>query len=556
MSVERTLESRSAARMRTRGPLRTAGLVLGVLLAIAPAAHASDLSIQGCQCLLVPGNTVQVTLDYANTTAETALLFVQLTLPNDKKLYLSPVGLVERPVSWLTVAANSNDPPVDVLNQLLTPASLPFGNWPLVPPFHYQVSASLVDVRTTGMPIVPSRLDLLRVRAVRGVAAADRVRARSTSSRTSTATRRGWCARTRRFRRGGVDRRIDRDLAQSIRRYRFVIDQPIVLQAFESLRPGRKAELQQLIDAGRVEVAGGFYVLTDLNLLSGESMVRQILYGQRYLEERWGRRARIAWNLDQFGHPHQMPQLASKGGMPFYAFTRGIPSLADARARRERVLLAIARRLDACSPTTSATATSSAAASATSRPTIRRSPRSFAASSRPRSRGNFLTGDGADVSEQVLEGYQLNVLLPDAIAHGTPRRLPGVEARLSTPSANSSRRSSQSGAALPTIGPIEFQTDGEPDDPRIFPGSYASRIGVKQTNQRLENLQTDTEKLAMLAWIEGASYPGRAAEDQARTSRATRRTITCPAPASTRSTRTPTRASTTSAIGPRSSTAR
>ena len=61
--------------------------------------------------------------------------------------------------------------------------------------------------------------------------------------------------------------------------------------------------------------------------------------------------------------------------------------------------------------------------------------------------------------------------------------------------------------ALPTIGPLEFQTDGEPDDPRIFPASYASHIEVKQANERLESLLLDTEKLATIAWIEGATYP-------------------------------------------------
>ena len=509
MSVERVLGFRLPDRTRIGRSARVA-LTLCALLLAADPARASDLSIQGCGCLLVPGDTVSVTLDYSNTTANSAQLFVQLTLPNDKKLYLSPVGLVERPVPWLSVAANSDDPPVDVLQQLLTPSSLPFGNWPLVPPFHYQVAASLVSA-TTGMPIAPyvaTSFDFepfvpsppptdpgtLHIFAHQHMDPAWLV-PESAAFPASAA----WIVESI-------------ALAQADPTYRFVIDQPIVLQAFEQIHPELKSALQQLIDAGRVEVAGGFYVLNDLNLVSGESMVRQILYGQRYLEERWGHRARIAWNLDQFGHPHQMPQFAQQGGMDYYAFTRGIPGLDSlGLAGSEfywqspdgsRVLAnnigngyQLGRSIGDVSPDDQEITE-----------VFRRvQPSSIS--------GNFLTGDGADVSEQLLNGYELNVLLPDAIANWNPQQVAGVETRISTPSEFFAAVES-SGAALPTVGPIEFQTDGELDDPRIFPGSYASRIGVKQTNQRLENLQTDTEKLATLAWIEGASYPAAPLEEQ------------------------------------------
>lgn len=501
----------SSSQVRRPGRLRAA-LVFGALLAITAPARASDLTIDGCECLLVPGQTVSVTVDYSNTTANPALLFIELTLPNEKKLYLSPVGLVERPSPWLTVPANSDDDPVDVLNQLLTPQSLPFGNWPLVPPFHYQVAASLVS-STTGAPIAPfvaTSFDFepfaasppptdpgtLHIFTHQHMDPAWLIREEVAFPAAAE-----WIAESI-------------ALAQSDPTYRFVIDQPLVLQSFEQIHPELKSALQQLIDQGRVEVAGGFYILNDLNLVSGESMVRQILYGQRYLEERWGRRARIAWNLDQFGHPHQMPQFAVKGGMNYYAFTRGIPGLDSLglpgsefywRSPDGSTVLAnnigngyqLGRSIGDVSPDDQEITE-----------VFRRvQPSSIT--------GNFLTGDGADVSEQVLNDYQLNVLLPDAIENWNPQQVAGVETRISTPSEFFTAIET-SGVELPTIGPVEFQTDGEPDDPRIFPGSYASRSGVKQTNQRLEHLQTDTEKLATLAWIEGASYPAAPLEDHAK----------------------------------------
>ena len=478
-------------------------------LGAAPAL-ASDLQVQACQCLLHPGDHAQVTVTYSNSTANDAALVVELALPNEKKLYLSPVGLVERVVPWITVPASTSGVPANVIDQTLTPESLPFGNWPLVPPFRYSVSASLVDA-TTGAPIAPFATNYFDFEPF------DPSPPPTTPGTLHVFPHQhgdpAWLLReSDAFPAMAEWIAASIALAQSDPTYRFVIDQPIVVQSFEQIRPDLKTALQQLIDAGRVEIAGGFYVLNDLNLLSGESIARQIIYGQRYLEERWGRRARIAWNLDQFGHPDQMPQLAVKGGMNYYAFTRGIPSLASLglagsefywRAPDGSRVLAdnvgngyqLGRSLGDVAPDDQE---------------LTEIFRKVQPSSIT---GNFLTGDGADVSEQVLNGYQLNTALPDAIALWNASQVPGVSARISTPSEFFGAIEA-SGVALPTIGPIEFQTDGEPDDPRIFPAAYASHMEVKQANEKLENLLLDAEKLSTIAWIEGATYPAAELEAQ------------------------------------------
>lgn len=52
------------------------------------------------------------------------------------------------------------------------------------------------------------------------------------------------------------------------------------------------------------------WVEPDVNLVSGESIIRQFLYGQQYFLEKFGRRSTIAWLPDSFGFPNQFPQLA------------------------------------------------------------------------------------------------------------------------------------------------------------------------------------------------------------------------------------------------------
>lgn len=67
--------------------------------------------------------------------------------------------------------------------------------------------------------------------------------------------------------------------------------------------------LNQRIEEGRWEVVGGSWVEPDCNLPSGESLIRQILFGRRYFEARFGARPDVYWSPDTFGHNGQMPQI-------------------------------------------------------------------------------------------------------------------------------------------------------------------------------------------------------------------------------------------------------
>ena len=66
---------------------------------------------------------------------------------------------------------------------------------------------------------------------------------------------------------------------------------------------------------GRWEVVGGSWVEPDLNLPSGESLVRQLLYGQRDLLQRFGARCREFWTPDTFGYNGQVPQILRGAGI-------------------------------------------------------------------------------------------------------------------------------------------------------------------------------------------------------------------------------------------------
>ncbi len=84
---------------------------------------------------------------------------------------------------------------------------------------------------------------------------------------------------------------------------------------FEQDAPGLYERLRERVREGRWEVVGGSWVEPDLNLPSGESLVRQLLYGQRDLQERFGARCREFWTPDTFGYNGQVPQILRGAGI-------------------------------------------------------------------------------------------------------------------------------------------------------------------------------------------------------------------------------------------------
>jgi len=77
-------------------------------------------------------------------------------------------------------------------------------------------------------------------------------------------------------------------------------------------------QIRQRVKEGRWEIVGGMWVEPDLNLPDGESLVRQLLVGQRYFQKEYGVTARIGWNPDSFGYNWQLPQIYKRSGMDYF----------------------------------------------------------------------------------------------------------------------------------------------------------------------------------------------------------------------------------------------
>ena len=105
--------------------------------------------------------------------------------------------------------------------------------------------------------------------------------------------------------------------------FRYSFSTPAVFEWIENTDPALFARIQKRVADGRWDVAAeGWWLQPDCNCPSGESLVRQGLYGQKYLMEKFGVKADSMFNIDSFGHSAMMPQLLKGCGITNYVFTR------------------------------------------------------------------------------------------------------------------------------------------------------------------------------------------------------------------------------------------
>jgi alpha-mannosidase len=93
---------------------------------------------------------------------------------------------------------------------------------------------------------------------------------------------------------------------------------PALYAWIEEHRPDLFRAIQAQVAAGRWEVVGGMWVEPELNLIAGESIVRQLLYGQRYIQEKFGTLSTVVWVPDSFGFCATLPQFFANAGIEYF----------------------------------------------------------------------------------------------------------------------------------------------------------------------------------------------------------------------------------------------
>ncbi len=86
----------------------------------------------------------------------------------------------------------------------------------------------------------------------------------------------------------------------------------------ERYYPPEFKRIQEQVKNGQWEIVGGMWVEPDLNMPCGESLVRQVLTGKRYFQEKFGVDVKIGWNPDSFGYSWQLAQIYKRSGIDYF----------------------------------------------------------------------------------------------------------------------------------------------------------------------------------------------------------------------------------------------
>lgn len=97
--------------------------------------------------------------------------------------------------------------------------------------------------------------------------------------------------------------------------YRFSCSQAQQLEWMKEMHPDLFERIKEKVKTGQFVIVGGSWVEPDCNLPSGEALVRQFLYGQRFFQREFGITCNEFWEPDVFGYSAALPQILRKAGI-------------------------------------------------------------------------------------------------------------------------------------------------------------------------------------------------------------------------------------------------
>jgi alpha-mannosidase len=100
--------------------------------------------------------------------------------------------------------------------------------------------------------------------------------------------------------------------------YKFACSQAQQYEWMKQSQPELYAKIKQKVKEGRFIPAGGSWVEPDCNIPSGEALVRQFMFGQRFFQQEFGVTCTEFWEPDVFGYSAALPQILRGVGMDHF----------------------------------------------------------------------------------------------------------------------------------------------------------------------------------------------------------------------------------------------
>ena len=104
--------------------------------------------------------------------------------------------------------------------------------------------------------------------------------------------------------------------------YYFLQTQPQLYDYIKTDYPEIYEQICPRVQEGQWEAGGGMWLEPDCNIPSGESLVRQLLFGTQFLREEFGIECTYLWLPDVFGYSWSLPQILKKSGIEAFMTTK------------------------------------------------------------------------------------------------------------------------------------------------------------------------------------------------------------------------------------------
>jgi len=104
--------------------------------------------------------------------------------------------------------------------------------------------------------------------------------------------------------------------------YTFLQSQAQLYEFIKQDYPDIYEQIKERVAEGKWEPSGSMWVECDCNLVSGESIVRQILVGKNFFKKEFGFENEFLWLPDVFGYSWALPQILKKSGVNTFMTTK------------------------------------------------------------------------------------------------------------------------------------------------------------------------------------------------------------------------------------------
>jgi len=111
-------------------------------------------------------------------------------------------------------------------------------------------------------------------------------------------------------------------LMEEYRDFTYIQSQPQLYEFIRECEPELFERIKKFSSQGRWQAEGASWVEPDMNIPSGESIVRQFLYGKKYFREYFDHDCKILWLPDTFGFNGNLPQIMKKSRVDYFVTSK------------------------------------------------------------------------------------------------------------------------------------------------------------------------------------------------------------------------------------------